>query len=84
MNITLLICLIIMAFLLAVNMVLSAMAASYDQDRDIANAHKYSMWAAISSGVLLGVVLIVLGIYIYRARNEAQRQAVNFLGGKIE
>jgi hypothetical protein len=56
--------LVISIILLFVSMVLSAIASSAAQKNNITDAHKYSMWSAIVSGLSIALLVIVLVLYL--------------------
>lgn len=62
--------------LLFTAMVLSAMASS-DAQKGGTNCkegcHKYSMWAALVTGISVAAIIVILIVYIYTTRNDIAR-----------
>jgi L-asparagine transporter-like permease len=58
-------CLVTAIVLLFVTMVLAAMGASDAQKRNYTDAHKYSMWSSIVSGISTALLVAVLILYVY-------------------
>lgn len=54
--------------LLFVAMVLSALAASAAKKNNMADAHKFSMWSAITSGISIFIIIGVMFLYIHSTR----------------
>lgn len=90
MNALLLVFMIVAVGLLFSSMVLSAMASSDAQKATgadtnstnyITKAHKYSMWAAIVTGVSSFVIIVVAIFYIYHTRHELAQGVAGGLHG---
>ena len=65
MSTAVIVCLVMAIVLLFVVMVLSAMAASDAQKRNTVDAHKYSTWASVTSGISIALIIAILVIYVY-------------------
>jgi len=65
-NNSLIIMMVVTMVLLFISMVLSSMASSASDSCKDENAHKYSMYSAITSGVAVLVTGVALWMYIYR------------------
>lgn len=65
-NTSLIVMMVVAMVLLFTSMVLSSMASSAATSCTDENAHKYSMYSAIVSGVAVFVIGIVMWFYIYR------------------
>lgn len=90
-NTTLIIFIVIAIVLLFTTMVLSAIAsdkAKKDKKDGQKQCYKYSMWAALVTGIAVGVMAVILIVYIYSSKQDiasaAQKQllaAHGALGG---
>lgn len=65
MSTALIVCLVVSIILLFVTMVLAAMGASDATKRNFVDAHKFSTYSSIVSGVSTALLVAVLIIYVY-------------------
>ena len=61
------ICLVLSMLILGVATVFSSMASVAAQKGNTVDAHKYAMWSAVTSGLSILLLLIVLFLYLNSA-----------------
>lgn len=61
-------CLVVAIVLLFATMVLAAMGAADAQKRNFVDAHKYSMWSSIVSGISTALLVAILILYVYASK----------------
>lgn len=82
-NTTLIVFMIITIILLFSSMVLASMASVDAQKGGEScdkGAHKYSMWAAIVTGIATAIITVVLVVYVYTTRSHIAAAAQKHVG----